>query len=370
MDINEKINQANLRLKTAQVGVSIVRLGNRLYLQATLPPKPGSNRTKRHQQRIALHFYANPAGVQQAEKEARKIGALVACKEFDWTPYLKEQEPEAERVQEWVEQFKANYFIRRSSTPQSQTTWKTDYEDVFRTLPQSEPLTSKLMIGAIASTKPDTRTRKRYCIALGALAKFAEIDFDAKPYKGRYSPRRASPRDLPTDEAIAQYFYKIPKLEWRWAYGMLATYGLRPHELFLLDYANLGKADYISLLDGKTGARRIWPIYPEWVLEFQLTEVALPKTSGSNSRELGSRVSHAFQRYQVPFKPYDLRHCWAIRSLEFGLDVSLAAQQMGHSVQVHTDLYHLWITDRHHQRAFDALMKRGDRPLPPRVLHH
>ncbi len=371
MDINEKINQANHRLKLAQVGVSIVQLGNRLYLQATLPPKPNSHRTKRHQQRIALHFYANPAGVQQAEKEARKVGALVACKEFDWAPYLKPDEPEPERVNEWVEKFKENYFIRRPSNPKTQTTWKTDYQDVFRQLPQEQPLTSKVMIQAIASTKPDTRTRKRYCIALGALAKFAQIEFDAKPYKGRYSPRRASPRDLPDDETIAQWFYKIPNHDWRWAYGMLATYGLRPHEVFLLDFANLGQADYVSLLDGKTGARRIWPIYPEWVKEFKLfEEINLPKIKGRNSREMGTRVGHAFHRYSIPFKPYDLRHCWAIRSLEFGLDVSLAAQQMGHSAAVHTDLYHLWITDRHHQRAFEALMRRSDRPLPPQVLHH
>jgi hypothetical protein len=202
VDINEKINQANLRLKTAQVGVSIVRLGNRLYLQATLPPKPDSHRTRRHQQRISLHSYANPAGVQQAEKEARKIGALVACREFDWSPYLKEQEPEPEQVREWVEKFKIDYFIRRPTSPKTQTTWKTDYEEVYQKLPRTEPLTSKLMIEAIASTKPDTRTRKRYCIALGALAKFAGIDFDAKPYKGRYSPRRASPRDLPGDRSV------------------------------------------------------------------------------------------------------------------------------------------------------------------------
>jgi integrase len=370
MDIGEKIKQANERLKAAHVGVSILRSGDRLYLQATLPPKPGNERTKPYQQKISLHLYANPAALAQAEKEARKVGALVACREFDWKKYLVATDPEPEKIRDWVRRFEENYFLRRSDNPKSRTTWRTDYSDVFRQLPQEQVLTPTRLITAIAGTKPDSRTRKRYCIALGALAKFAGLDFDAKPYKGRYSPKHASPRDLPTDDLIAQTFFNIPAGDWRWAYGMLAVYGLRPHELFYLDFANLGSTDWISLLDGKTGPRRIWPIYPEWIELFELREFRLPKVTGRDSKGLGNRVSHAFKRLQVPFRPYDLRHCWAIRALEFGLDISLAAQQMGHSAQVHSELYHHWITDSHHQKAFEALMRRSDRPLPPQVLHH
>ena len=60
--------------------------------------------------------------------------------------------------------------------------------------------------------------------------------------------------------------------------------------------------------------------------------------------------------------------CWAIRTLEFGLDISLAAQQMGHSAQVHSELYHHWISERHHQRAFELMMHRSERPDAPIVL--
>jgi hypothetical protein len=42
----------------------------------------------------------------------------------------------------------------------------------------------------------------------------------------------------------------------------------------------------------------------------------------------------------------------------------IKAAQMSHSVQVHYDIYHHWITDKHHQRAFEVLMNQGDRPLP------
>lgn len=373
LDIDEKINEANQRLKLGRVGVAIVRMGERLYLQATLPPKPGSYKSKKHQQKIALGIYANPTGLKTAEKEALKIGGLLACKEFSWAPYLKSDPsaPEPQRVREWVAEFEQDYFERRLRSRKSETTWLIDYKRVFDRLPQDQVLDIEMIKRAIIATTPDSRSRKRACLALGALAKFAGIDFNTKPFQGHYSPKKVSPRDLPSDEAIAQQFYKINDPAWRWAYGLMATYGLRPHEIFCLDWRSpVSESGILSILDGKTGPRRVWPIFPEWFEQFNLAEIKPPNCTGKNNADLGNRVSHAFRRLKVPFQPYDLRHCWAIRSLEFGLDISLAAQQLGHSVKIHSEIYHLWISDRHHQRAFDALMKRSDRPLPPRVLHH
>jgi len=74
--IEGKLSQANGRLRAANVGVTIRQKGNHLYLRATLPPRPGSDRVQPFQQRIALGYHANPAGLKLAE-EARKIGALL-----------------------------------------------------------------------------------------------------------------------------------------------------------------------------------------------------------------------------------------------------------------------------------------------------
>lgn len=366
-----RINQANGRLKAALIRCKISRCGNSLYLQATFPPKPGSGKLKPHQQRLSLGLSATPENIKLAESQARKIGALLEHKEFSWEPYLRGFDPGLTNpvsVADWVNQFHQDYFLRRKKTPQSLTTWTSDYHSVFRQLPQELPLSEELMKELIAKTKPDSKTRKRTCMALGLLAKFAQIDFDPKPYKGKYSPKKVTPRELPEDSLIASTFYTITDLGWRNAYALMAVYGIRPHEIF---YSELGSGDFLNLLDGKTGPRRIWPLYPEWKQEFELFgELVLPKVRGRANTELGNRVCHAFKRFNIPFRPYDLRHCWAIRSLEFGLDISLAAQQMGHSVAVHTDLYHLWISDRHHQRAFDLLKKRGDRPFAPQVLRY
>ena len=56
------IEAVNDRLKAGKIGVKVEARGDRLLLRATLPPKPGSSKTKPHQQYIALGIYDNPAG--------------------------------------------------------------------------------------------------------------------------------------------------------------------------------------------------------------------------------------------------------------------------------------------------------------------
>lgn len=355
-----KISQANGRLKASLVGVAIVLKGDRLYLQATFPPKPNSTKTKPHQQKLSLGAHANGAGLSIAESEARKIGALLDLNQFSWEPYLKKSD-DGVMVGEVVTRFEKDYFNKRARSPKSETTWSGDYVAVFKNLPE-EILDANLLNEAIAKTTPDTRQRKRYCMALGALAKFASIEFDASALVGNYSPKRVTPRDLPDDRLIAETFYKINNPQWRWAYGCLAVWGVRPHEVFHLDLSDFPIA---TVTDGKTGRRRVWACFPEWAEQFDLKNINPPICTGKSNSDLGNRVTNFFWRSKLGFVPYDLRHAWAVRTLEFGLDVSLSAQQMGHSVQVHTDIYHQWISDRHHQRAYDILMNRGDRPLAP-----
>jgi integrase len=77
----------------------------------------------------------------------------------------------------------------------------------------------------------------------------------------------------------------------------------------------------LTVLSGKTGMRKIWPLYPEWVEEFNLIDIKLPQCTGKTNRDLGHRVTRYFQRQRLPFRPYDLRHCWAIRSIHYGLSL-------------------------------------------------
>ncbi len=346
-----------------------------MYLRATLPPKPGTQKEQPHQQEIALGIYANPAGFKRAKAEAIVIGGLLACKEFSWEPYLKQNSVSAtpKTCREWAEEFEQDYFTRRARTPKSETTFR-EYRLVLHRLPADAPLTAEVMKQLIFATPPDTRTRKRVCSVMKQLATLAEIELEVKAYTGSYSSAKALPRNLPEDALIAEWRFcfadasrsHITNRAWQWVYGMLAVYGLRPHEIFNLDLESLRSSEKVlNILDGKTGSRRVWPFPLEWWERWQLWDVCLPAVTGQCNADYGRRVQQFFKRSGIPFRPYDLRHAWAVRTLEYGLDLTLAAQQMGHSVAIHTCVYHHWISEKHHQRAFDALMSKPNRPAVP-----
>lgn len=131
-----------------------------------------------------MGIYANPAGLTEAEKEARKIGALLACREFSWEPYLKKQDEPPKLIGEWLEKFEQDYFNRRARTAKTETTWTKNYLIVLRRLPQNQELSKELLYSAIAATKPDTKNCKRTCMVLGAFAKLAKLELDTQGLSG------------------------------------------------------------------------------------------------------------------------------------------------------------------------------------------
>lgn len=364
MEIDGRIAQANGRLKAAKVGIRIERRGDRLLLRGTLPPKPGTDRATYYQQRLPIGVRANPTGLKAAEAEARKVGALLDCNQFDWTPYLRVKADEAPCAETLIEKFREEFFNKGGK----ETTWRTEYWKILKRIPGDQPLTINLMESIILATQPNTRTRQRACMVLGLLTKKAGLDYNPSHLAGNYSPSQVKPRDLPDDGAIAEWFYKIKNPGWKWAYGMMATFGLRPHEVFRLEWDEVcDQVPTITVQETtKTGTRRVWAFYPEWFNSWQLYERTLPRINLDRTNDkVGHSATKYFSEFGLPFNLYDLRHAWAIRTLEFGLDLTLAAQQMGHSVQVHTQQYHRWITDRHHQRAYEMLVTHPARPRPP-----
>ena len=360
MDISAKIEQINAQLRANLVGVVIGQAGDKLHLRGTLPPRPDSDRTKPYQQRLYLKLPANPAGLRTAEKEARLVGAMVASREFDWSRYLPPVPESRGSCGEWMEKFERWYLRAKGG---QLATWQGDYLKGLRALPMNVQLTADVLEQVILKTEPNTRSRQRVCMAAGALAKFAELEFDAGQLRGNYSASQVSPRRLPTDAAISDYRDKLVNPCWRWVYGMMATYGLRNHEVFKLhldDFPIVHVAE-----DTKTGEREVWPCYPEWVERWNLADRQLPDVILDRTNEQIGRSVTEYLSPKLPFTPYDLCHCWAVRTLEYGWPDALSAQQMGHSLAVHNKTYQRWITKRHHQRVYDLLLKREDRPMPP-----
>ncbi|MBD2121602.1 site-specific integrase [Trichocoleus sp. FACHB-262] len=372
-EFREKLQQLNQKLKQANIRVRVVLKGNSLYARATLPPKPNSKNSQPHQQDVTLQLKGNSEGLRRAEAIAKKIGAAIEWKEFLWADYgqpiTKEVPPKT--VAEWTAIFKANYFECRERTPTTEDSFKTGYEYYWRRLPQDQDLTKKLLERAIKATKPDTFTRFKICSVYKALGESAGIDmsFINKGLRGNYSPRRSKHRVLPNDVDIVKEFWKIPNLNWRWVYGMLATYGLRPHEVFRSDISELEQGGIILKVQAptKTGYREVRPLHPEWIEQFNLREKRLPQVTGKCNRDFGKRVTRAFEDYKIPFPAYNLRHCYAVRCIQFNISVSLAARWMGHSVSIHTQTYQAWLSKAMEQEMFDRAINSANRPQPPKL---
>ena len=217
-----------------------------------------------------------------------------------------------------------------------------------------------------------SRSRQQCGTALAALAKQLGLDLpeDWRERAGGYGLHLAQFRQLPSDGQIIQMLEEIPNPSWRLVYGLMATYGLRNHEVFFCDLSALspGGDQVLRVLPtSKTGEHQVWPFQPQWVEAFELNRLGgqpqlLPRVKTDLGRttlqQVGRRVAEQFRRYGLPITPYDLRHAWAVRTIHIGLPDTVAARMMGHSVTIHTRTYHHWITRRDQQQAVDSALAR------------
>ena len=103
----------------------------------------------------------------------------------------------------------------------------------------------------LKSYKEGSRSRTQCATSLSVLAKFLEhkLPEDWKLMAKGYGLNKASFRDLPTDAAIENLWQKIPNKSWKYVYGLMATYGLRNHEVFFCDLSSLNNyGDKIRVL--------------------------------------------------------------------------------------------------------------------------
>lgn len=103
-------------------------------------------------------------------------------------------------------------------------------------MPQNEPLTAWVLRKTIADTAPNSRTRKRTVTTCTRLGKFAGLqDCDFVKLGGSYGIKSAKERTLPSDKDIEYWYGKITGERDRWVLGMMASFGVRPHEIFRID---------------------------------------------------------------------------------------------------------------------------------------
>jgi integrase len=337
----ERINQA---LRQAGIRISIRQRGQKLYLRATLPPKPTSGKITPYQQEIAVNVGVTKEGLNFALSEAKRLGALLDSHSFSWGQWGGK--PQADPMAEAIAKFEAHYFATRQRNIKTEETFRREYLTIFKRL---EKLSESAMVALVNAQPPQTRTRKRYADSLSALAKFLGWDSGKIRALGKgYNRSQLNPRTIPTDAEIVKSCEIIPE-ELEWGFWIYAAYGLRPHEIYLADLTDF---PMLRIGAGKTDGRVVFPFPPEWAERIGEGS-PLPTTSTTNSNR-GLRMSRAFHQH-LPYCLYDLRHAWAIRTISYGLDISLAAQQMGHSVKVHSEIYHHWISEDIHRKAWERL---------------
>jgi integrase len=349
------------RLKVDKVGIAIRQRGKRLALRGTLPPKPGSEKPKACDQVIALHIYANEAGFEQAEALARKLGAEIASNRFAWDTWGEYTQPrvltvlDKRPVSEWVELFKADKLSRKTI---QESTWHTNYREVFRRLPQDLPLSAQMLLDELLTQPPDTRGRKRHFEALRALARFAGLEVNFEGLRGSYSARTVEPRDLPDDQTILDFLKTVPNPGWRTALARVIVFGLRPHEAwYLARESEDGRVRY-RVSEGKTGSRLVFPLLPQWAEELGALDPVMPPMQRDH-HTLGERFGEYFRgTHPAPFAPYDLRHCYAQRGFKRGVEPHLMARYMGHSLQMHLQIYSAWFSQKTYDDVFDSLTDR------------
>ncbi|MEY4802316.1 MAG: hypothetical protein RLZZ274_1047, partial [Cyanobacteriota bacterium] len=386
--------QANQALAQAGVSLRIELRGQRLGLRGPLPCRRGSGRHP--VQRISLGLPADTAGLELARERLKEVLRQLQQGRFAWSAWgvQQAQPPSPSPSTSWLPAatqpaaddllglaaFEAAFFAdprRRRNPAGCRTTWSSAYLPYLRRLAavaaeRDLPLGLPLLEMALESYAASSRSRQQCGTALAALARHFELDLpdNWSERAAGYGLHAAQFRRLPGDAQILLWAEQIPNPAWRLAYGLMATYGLRNHEVFFCDLSALapGGDRVIRVLPtSKTGEHQVWPFQPDWVEHFGLEQLGgsqppLPAVATdlrhTTLQQVGRRVAEQFRRYELPITPYDLRHAWAVRTIHIGLPDTVAARMMGHSVAIHTRTYHHWITRRDQQQAVDAALAR------------
>jgi integrase len=314
-----------------------------------------------------------------AEGKLQEIQRDINYDEFDFTldkyrhdskkPANNTNDSQAENLTfgEMLNAFEKKYFYKHKSTRKSQNTVAQYQGFIRRAFRVKEHfdfhLTKEDIDEAIYSTKAGSSNRIRTVVALQAFFECFKFKYEFESgITSGYQPKK---RVLPTEAEIEDAWYKM-KIEskgchkeyignaesWGWIFAVIATYGLRPHEVLAIDYEKSFQDSEFSIyinekITGgtKTGSRIVYPLPWEWVNFF---DIANPKTKYlDESREilhktirtLADRFGERLNNKGINFNAYDLRHAYAIRGRKLGYESDVLAKWMGHTLDEQTQTY-------------------------------
>jgi integrase len=297
-----------------------------------------------------------------------------------------ESQPQHPTFKEMLDNFESKYFRNRKKSRASNDTFCQTKQSVIRLFKEYESfdfcLSKEVIDKAIYSLKAGTASRTKSVDFLKVFLKCFKFDYQFR--KGITSSYEPKHRSLPTDEEIIEAWHKI-KVEgkcysvefrgnaesWGWIFAVIATYGLRSHEVLAIDYKRSFKPPYFPLyidekITGgtKTGSRIVLPLPLEWV---ELFDIANPKTQYIEETErdfktkirlFADSVGERIKNKGIIFRAYDMRHRYAIRGRELGFEIDILAKWMGHTVKKHTEIYQKYMTNDSHTLIYEEGLSR------------
>jgi len=251
MNVIQEINNINAKFATQGSKLRIEKRGEKLNIRGSLPSKKDKNNFQI--QRISLGLKADISGLEEAKKKLQLINLQLELNQFDWinwivNPNKKEIKNDYEFTNK-LNQFEEFFFKESKSEYLSstrKTTWRSSYKPYMKRILniyndyENEAL-EKIFQKTLESYKEGTRSRKQCATSLSVLAKFLDIKLpeDWKLNSRGYGLNKAGFRDLPKDELIEKLWETIPNKSWKFVFGLMATYGLRNHEVFFCDLSSL-----------------------------------------------------------------------------------------------------------------------------------
>lgn len=386
MKFEQELLKVNQRLKSSKTKVSLQAKKGGIQLRATLPLKPNDTHKQgrdKKQYTISLGIPASFDGLKTAEEEAQELGKLIARQTFMWTDkYLGQQARKQNNItyNEFYNQFEKRYFETRKRTIKSENTFNTQLRNLRYYFGGTETITISSLREKIK--RIDSSVNRISAISLAnILCKMLNIEANFSDLKISYKPKK---RNIPSDQQISSsislfknHYLSIPKMStsyrenWRiyqTIYSLLAIYGLRPREVINnpdLDWLMSSENKHNTFKvheSNKTGYREVFPFVPEWIEIFDLKnqesieKLRVFSNSWETSNQLKDRVAtiaNNFRYAKVPFTPYDLRHACAIRAHLQGVPIKAAANNLGHSIQMHTKVYQQWFSLENTRKAFE-----------------
>ncbi len=132
-----------------------------------------------------------------------------------------------------IEIFENNYWVTHPKNRKTLNTWDRSYFDLFKKLDVDAKIDNQSIIASIKKTEANTVTRNNLIRVLKAVCKLIDYKFDFSSYSCPSNKIQRKERKIPTDEQIVRAWETMPDEATKWVFGMVATYGLRPQEIFI-----------------------------------------------------------------------------------------------------------------------------------------